>query len=84
MLFVVALPVGIRVLKMAEEARVDTAEVERWLAQFLTPKTRLVQEAMVWLKKFLKKPYSVPLMCDILLNGSNGDVRNFHLLILFR
>jgi len=60
---------------MAEEARVDTAEVERWLAQFLTPKTRLVQEAMVWLKKFLKKPYSVPLMCDILLNGSNGDTR---------
>lgn len=82
--FAVTLLVGIRVLKMTEVVRVDAQEVERWLGQFLTPNTRLVQEAMVWLKSFLKKPYSVPVMCDILLNGNNIEVRLFLLLTLGR
>ena len=59
---------------MADTAQVGPEEVERWLAQYLTPKTRLVQEAMLWLKSFLKKPYSVSIMCNILLNGHTEQV----------
>jgi hypothetical protein len=60
---------------MADTAQVGPEEVERWLAQYLTPKTRLVQEAMLWLKSFLKKPYSVSIMCNILLNGHTEQTR---------
>lgn len=61
---------------MAEQ-QYGPEEVQRWLKQFLTPNTRLIQEATIWLKNFLKKPYSIPVMCDILLNGSNPTVRSF-------
>lgn len=60
---------------MADHEAPGPEEVQQWLAQFLKPNTLLVQQAMVWLKSFLKKPYSIPLMCQILLEGSTPEVR---------
>lgn len=56
-------------------------EVQRMLVQFLTPNTRLIQEATVWLKRYLKQPYSIPTMCQILLEGSTAQVRIFFLIL---
>lgn len=60
---------------MADQQAPGPEEVQKWLVQFLKPNTQLVQQAMLWLKDFLKKPYSVPLMCQILLEGSITEVR---------
>lgn len=60
---------------MADHEIPGPEEVQKWLVQFLKPNTQLIQEAMVWLKSFLKQPYSIPLMCQILLEGAHTEVR---------
>lgn len=60
---------------MADVHQPSPEEVQKWLVQFLTPKTALIQEATVWLKQYLKMPFSIPVMFQILLVGNKVQTR---------
>jgi hypothetical protein len=64
---------------MADLEQPSPEEVQKWLIQFLTPKTALIQEATVWLKQYLKMPFSIPVMFQILLAGNKVQVRSITL-----
>lgn len=68
---------------MTETSFPSIDEVYNILYQFSTPNTEKVNYATNWLKKYLNDPRSIPIMFQILIEGSDMKVCQNFLIQLF-